>query len=188
MRKLTSKQQRFVDEYLIDLNATQAAIRAGYSQKTANEQGARLLANASVQAAIVERIKARTERTKINADWVLRTLTEEATADLADLYDEAGNLKPVKDWPLVWRTGLVVGIESIEEFEGQGKERKFIGYTRKVKLSDRIKHKELIGKHVDVAAFRERHEITGKGGGPIQSQAVTPEQLAEAVRNVRDKF
>lgn len=51
-RKLTDKQKKFVEEYLIDLNATQSAIRAGYSPKTANEQGARLLANVSIQEAI----------------------------------------------------------------------------------------------------------------------------------------
>ena len=53
-RKLTDKQKKFVEEYLIDLNATQSAIRAGYSPKTANEQGARLLANVSIQEAIAE--------------------------------------------------------------------------------------------------------------------------------------
>lgn len=75
---LTPKQQRFVDEYLVDLNATQAAIRAKYSAKTANEQGARLLANASVQAAIAAALKARSERTRIDQDYVLRGLKGEA--------------------------------------------------------------------------------------------------------------
>jgi phage terminase small subunit len=68
---LKPKQQRFVDEYLIDLNATQAAIRAGYSSKTANEQGARLLATVSVKTAIEKAIKDRSERTKRTADDVL---------------------------------------------------------------------------------------------------------------------
>jgi phage terminase small subunit len=66
MAKLTPKQLRFVDEYLVDLNATQAAIRAGYSAKTANEQGARLLSNVMVQAALAERMKAREQRTEVN--------------------------------------------------------------------------------------------------------------------------
>lgn len=71
---LTDKQQRFVAEYLIDLNATQAAIRAGYSEKTANEQGNRLLANVSVAPAIQAAIKKRSERTQVDADYVLRTI------------------------------------------------------------------------------------------------------------------
>lgn len=73
---LTPKQQRFVDEYLIDLNATKAAERAGYSKKTANEQGARLLANVSVAEKIQERMKARSEKTGIDAAYVLTTIVE----------------------------------------------------------------------------------------------------------------
>ena len=77
--KLTPKQRRFVDEYLLDLNATQAAIRAGYSACTANEQGARLLANASIAAAVQSGQNARSERVRITQDDVLRGLHREAT-------------------------------------------------------------------------------------------------------------
>ena len=71
---LTPRQARFVEEYLVDLNATKAAERAGYSKKTANEQGARLLANVSVAAAVFAGKAARSERTKITADTVLEEL------------------------------------------------------------------------------------------------------------------
>ena len=74
MAKLTAKQKRFRDEYLIDLNATQAAIRAGYSSKTANEQGARLLANVSVQEAIAKATAERSKRTGISQDRVIQEL------------------------------------------------------------------------------------------------------------------
>ncbi len=73
---MTPKQQRFVHEYLIDLNATQAATRAGYSAKTANEQGSRLLANVSVKAAVQAAMEARSERTGITQDYVLGTIKE----------------------------------------------------------------------------------------------------------------
>lgn len=149
---MTPKQQRFVDEYLIDLNATQAAIRAGYSAKTANEQGARLLANVSVRSAIAEAKAKRSKETGIDAAWVLSRLAAEAFADLADLYDEHGRVKPVKDWPLVWRQGLVAGIEV--ETIGEG-----AGHVTKIKISERIKRVELIGKHVDVQAFKEKLEV-----------------------------
>lgn len=69
MTKLNDRQARFVDEYLIDLNGTQAAIRAGYSAKTANEQASRLLVNVSVQAQLQRRMKDREQRTEINADY-----------------------------------------------------------------------------------------------------------------------
>ncbi len=86
---LTDKQQRFVAEYLIDLNATQAAIRAGYSAKTANEQGSRLLANVSVAAAIQAAIKKRAERTQVDADYVLRTIV--------DTIERCKQAEPVRD-------------------------------------------------------------------------------------------
>ena len=151
---MTPKQQRFIEEYLIDLNATQAAIRAGYSAKTANEQGARLLANVSVRSAIAEAKTKRSEDTQINAAWLLTRLAQESVADLSDLYDELGRVKPVKDWPLIWRQGLVAGIEV--EMIGEG-----AGHVTKIKISDRIKRLELIGKHIDVQAFKEKIEHSG---------------------------
>lgn len=75
---LKPRQRRFVDEYLVDLNATQAAIRAGYSARTANEQGARLLAKAIVAAAVQAAQKARAERLRITQDDVLLGLQREA--------------------------------------------------------------------------------------------------------------
>lgn len=154
---MTPKQTRFVEEYLLDLNATQAAARAGYSEKTANEQGARLLANASVAAAVKDALEARGERTKINADWMLTRLAAEAEADLADLYDDNGNLLPVKQWPLIWRQGLVAGVETVRE-KGRGDDESD-SHVDKIKISDRVKRLELIGKHVDVQAFKDRMEV-----------------------------
>ena len=151
---MNDKQRRFVAEYLIDLNATQAAIRAGYSAKTASSQGERLLRNVEVQRAVAEAKAARSEKTGIDAAWVLSRLAAEAFADLADLYDELGRVKPVKDWPLVWRQGLVAGVEV--ETIGEG-----AGMVTKIKISDRIKRVELIGKHVDVQAFKEKIEHSG---------------------------
>ena len=74
----TTKQQRFIDEYLIDFNATQAAIRAGYSQDTAKQQGSRLLSNVDVRAAIDDAIRERSSRALLSQDAVLLGLLEEA--------------------------------------------------------------------------------------------------------------
>lgn len=149
---LTPKQARFVEEYLQDLNATQAAIRAGYSVRTANQQGPRLLESPNVNAAIEARKAARSERTQIDADWVLKRLVEEAEADVADLYDDAGNLLPVEGWPRIWRQGLVAGIDT-EVIRADGVE---IGTVQKVRLSDRVRRLEMIGKHVGVKAFEDQ--------------------------------
>jgi len=159
---LTDKQQRFVEEYLIDLNRTQAAIRAGYSEDTAESQGSRLMSmNVEVARAVKEALAARSERTQVDADWVLDRLTMEAQADLGDLYGDDGELLPVKKWPLIWRQGLVAGIESLEERDETGA---VIGMTRKVKLSDRVKRIELIAKHIDVGAFEEKVKHSGTMG------------------------
>ena len=171
--ELTAKQQRFVEEYMVDLNATAAARRAGYSARTAEWQGPQLLGKTHVAAAISERKAERSERTKIDADWVLRTLAAEKTADLSAIFDDDHNLRPISEWPMVFRTGLVVGVESFEEYEGQGKDRRFVGMVRKVKLVDRTRHIELIGKHIDVQAFREQKTLTGPNGGPIPLAAMS---------------
>lgn len=84
-KKLTPKQQAFADEYLKDLNGTQAAIRAGYSPKTANEQAARLLANVSVQEAIREAMDKRQKRLEISADMVLKRWWDIANANPNEL-------------------------------------------------------------------------------------------------------
>jgi hypothetical protein len=84
---LTDKQRRFVDEYLIDLNATQAAIRAGYSEKTAAEQASRLLINVKVSSAIENAQKARSKRVEISADMVLKRWWDMANVDVNDLVE-----------------------------------------------------------------------------------------------------
>ncbi len=93
-------------------------------------------------------------------DYVLRRLHDEAEADLADIYYENNSLRPVSEWPEISRSGLVASMETLIAQDG----------TRvdKVRLSDRLKRIELIGKHVDVKAFVERKEVTGKDGAPIE--------------------
>lgn len=168
MSDLPQKVLVFVAEYLKDLNGKQAAIRAGYSKRTAEAQASRLLSNVKVAAAVAAGQQARAERTQIDADWVLKRLAAEAEADLGDLYDEDGNLKPIKDWPTIWRQGLVQGIEVEELFEGKGEDREHIGRVRKIKLDNRVKRIELIGKHVQVQAFREQVGLSNPDGSPLQ--------------------
>ena len=90
---LSLKQKRFCDEYLIDLNATQAAIRAGYSKKTAREQASRLLSNVNVQAYIQEQMKARSERTQISQDKVLQDIETVKQDAMAGDMNHAAALK-----------------------------------------------------------------------------------------------
>ena len=161
MADLTPKQSRFVEEYLIDLNATQAAIRAGYSERTANREGARLLSNAVIKAAVDAALDERSSRTKIDADYVLRRLYEMAEADRKDLYDENDNLLPVKDWPEVWRKGMVTGIKIEALFDGRGEDREQVGYVKEVKTETPLAILQTLGKHVRVNAFQDIVEHKG---------------------------
>ncbi len=76
MSKLTAKQDLFCKEYLVDLNATQAAVRAGYSERTAKSQGARLLTNVDVAERIQQLMTERSKRVEIDADWVLNGIKD----------------------------------------------------------------------------------------------------------------
>ncbi|MDU7837670.1 MAG: terminase small subunit [Pantoea sp.] len=159
---LTDKQEMFCREYLIDLNATQAAIRAGYSEKTSNEQGARLLANVSVQSRISELKAQRNDRIDVDADYVLKRLFEIDQMDVLDILLANGELKPIKDWPKVWRTTLS-GMD-VTEMAGDA-----AGLLKKIKWPDKVKNLELLGKHVTVQAFKDnvKNELVGPNGLPL---------------------
>lgn len=162
MANLTPKQQRFVEEYLIDLNATQAYIRAGYTVKndeTASVMASRLLGNDKVQTIIQEALRARQERTQIDADYVLKRLVEIDQMDVLDIMDDDGNVKPLRDWPKIWRQ-YISNIETISMDDGEG-------WLKKIKWPDKVKNLELLGKHVSVGAFKDKIEHTGPNGGDI---------------------
>ena len=161
--RLTPKQARFVQEYLIDLNATQAAVRAGYSERWAQQQGAENLLKPVIAKAIMQSKADRSQRTKIDADWVLARLAQEMEADVSDLYDESGALKPVHKWPLIWRQGLVSGMDVEQQYAMVDGKQVPAGVVTKIKLpADRsIKRLELIGKHVAVQAFKDRLDLNG---------------------------
>jgi phage terminase small subunit len=92
---LSDKQWAFVREYLVDKNATQAAIRAGYSAKTAQEQSSRLLSNVMVKAAVEEGLKILAEKTETEAEWVRRRLREEAT-DYSDFASHSARIRALE--------------------------------------------------------------------------------------------
>ena len=162
MPELNEKQRLFCEEYVVDRNATKAAIRAGYSEKTAYSQGQRLLKHVEVKSLLTKAIEERSERTKIDADWVLTRLANEADADIADIYSEDGGLKPVHEWPKIWRQGLVSGIDSHQEYDYVDGQKVPAGVVQKIRISDRVKRIELIGKHVSVQAFKDQLETKGQ--------------------------
>lgn len=180
MAKLTDKQELFAREYLKDLNATQAAIRAGYSEKTAKEVGYENLTKPHVLELVAELKAQRVEQTGIDAAYVLRRLTEIDQMDVLDILLANGELKPIKDWPKVWRTTLS-GMDVVEMASADS-----TALLKKIKWPDKVKNLELLGKHVNVQAFKEQvsSELTGKNGGPIQYTDITEEELDERLKEL----
>lgn len=139
-RKLTDKQKKFVEEYLIDLNATQACIRAGYSVKTANEQGAQNLAKLSIQQAIAEAMAERSKRTGINQDRIVQELARIAFVKITDVVDSDGEIKTdASDDDLACIESYKV--EDSDSINGSSSKRE-------IKLASKLKALELLGKHV----------------------------------------
>ncbi len=140
MAKLTEKQQRFVEEYLIDLNGTQAAIRAGYSARTANEQASRLLANVSVQQTVSERMAERSKRTGVNQDRVILELAKIAFLKMTDVVDKDGNIKD---------DASEDDLSCIESIKYKHSDTDTGSSTeREVKIASKLKALELLGKHL----------------------------------------
>lgn len=144
---ITPKKRRFVDEYLVDLNATQAAIRAGYSAKTAHSQGPRLLDDVGVKELIADAMAKRSESTKITAERVLQELGRVAFFDPRRLLNADGSPRPISE--LDDDTAAVLaGMDIQEEYEGSGEDRRFIGYTKKFKLADKVGALNLAMRHL----------------------------------------
>lgn len=184
MARLTDKQEMFCREYLIDLNASQAAIRSGYSHKTSSRIGSENLSKPDIAKRIIELKEERNERVEVNADYVLRRLAEIDKMDVLDILNEDGGLKRVHEWPGVWRTTLS-GVDVLTTIT-RSDETTTEHILKKIKWPDKVKNLELLGKHIAVQAFREQatHAHTGKDGGPVEVALLTREEYRQARREM----
>ena len=146
---MTKKQKRFIEEYLIDLNATQAAIRAGYSPDTAKSIGSENLTKPDIKAQIARAMAERSRRTGVNADRVIMELAKIAFVNANDVIDaETATLKPDA---LPEDTAAIQSVK-VKTFGEDGLERE-------IKMSDKLKALELLGKHLGM--FRDKLEVSG---------------------------
>lgn len=166
---LTEMEESLCQAFLVTDNKSDALRKSkykttGWKPETINTKAVQLFDKVKIKARVAELLEQRSKRTNIDADWMLNRLAAEANADMGDLYNENGGLKPIHEWPEIWRQGLVSGVEVEQKYAYSEGEKVPDGVVTKVKLSDRIKRLELIGRHVDVQAFKDKveHDVTDK--------------------------
>jgi phage terminase small subunit len=136
-----AREQRFVDEYLIDFNGAHAAIRAGYAKSGAKVQASRLLKREAVAAEIRRRRDLLTDRAQVNAEKIIAGLARIAMADIRRLYDAHGNLRPIHE--LDDETAASIAGVDVEELTAG---RKRIGQVRKVRRWDAVRAWEALAR------------------------------------------
>lgn len=147
-KKLTDKQERFCQEYLIDLNATQAAIRSGYSKHTAQEIGTQNLSKLLIQQRLIELNKSRLEATGISQKRVLEEYAKIAFFDIREIFDVDGGLVNVKQIDNN-SAGAIASIKSSEEWgEDEDGNKVITGTIKEVKVFDKIRALQDLGKHL----------------------------------------
>lgn len=148
---LTPKQDRFCLEYIKDLSAADAARRMGASEKSCRQIGSRYLSLPQVHDRVAELKAKQAERLELKADDVLRELLIVLKMDIAEVYEPDGKMKLVHNIkPEIRRA--IAGIDVEELFEGHGRDRVQVGFTKKLKLWDKMKAAELLGKHLKLFA------------------------------------
>ena len=175
MATLTAKQARFVQEYLVDVNATQAAIRVGYSKKTAQEQSSRLLSNVMVSKAIAKGKQALAEKTGVTAEKVIAEMARIGFANMQDYLDLSDPENPAIDLSKITPEQASVIAETRVEKNG---------FKRRVtiKLHDKLNALVNLGKHLGL--FNEKHLHGGLDGGPMEHVHHMEVEFVKSTRSI----
>lgn len=168
-QKLNTKQKMFTEEYLIDLNGTQAAIRAGYSKNAAKEIAYELLTKPHIQKAIAEAKEAREERTHITQDMVIKELSRIAFLDIRKAFDESGNLLPIGQIP----EDVARAIGGFETLNITTDDKNEI--INKVKIIDKKGALDSLGKHLSMFTDNVNHS------GAIDLSSKSDEELQKII-------
>jgi len=156
--KLTPKQEKFVEEYLLDLNATQAAIRAGYKPRKARQMGSENLSKPDIAKAIQEQMEARSKRTEISQDRVLQEYAKIAFLDPRKFYDDQGRLIPIYDLPEEV-AAAIAGMDVVSERVGKdGEGKPEFATVRKIKLVDKKGALDSVARHLGM--FNDKTTLT----------------------------
>lgn len=174
---MNDKQMAFVKEYVVDYNATQAAIRAGYSEKSAYSQAHDLLKKPEIKAKISELEDEAARRTEISKDMVLRELARVAFVDPRKLFDENGRPKDLESLDDDTAAALA-SVDILEEYDFDDGNRVLIGHTKKYKWADKLRALEMLGKHLGM--FTDKVHVEGK----IDTGT---EMMSDIIRQLADK-
>lgn len=171
MQEVTAKQERFCQEYLIDLNATQAAIRAGYSERTAQEQSSRLLSNVIVQKRVAELQEAIANRNSVSQDMVVQELKKIGFSDIRkavrwgrnplDTTSENASPNGLNMFPV----SLVPSEEIDDDTAASVCEVSLTQTGVKIKQYDKISALDKLARHLGM--YTDKHELLGRDGGPL---------------------
>lgn len=156
--KLTGRQRKFVEEYLVDMNATAAAVRAGYSPRTAKQMAHENLTKPDLRRVVDEALAVRAKRNEVKADHVVRELAMIAFSDIRELFDDKGRLLPIHEVPESARRA-VASVDVEEIYEGRGSERAAVGRMVKIRFWDKLRALELLGKHLGLFVDRVEHDV-----------------------------
>jgi len=176
---MTPKQAAFVQQYLVDRNATQAAIRAGYSAKTASSAGERLLRNVEISAAIERETSDIAGRLGITAERVLQERSRLAFFDVRKLFRDDGSPIPVNELDAE-TAAAVAGLEVAEIWEGSGEDRHFVGYVKKYKLAGKDPNLASLEKYfgLNEKAIRYRLPVIETAADCAKAQACITQAVA----------
>ncbi|HBC2887408.1 TPA: terminase small subunit [Citrobacter freundii] len=177
-KPITAMQEAYAQEYTkCPENQTQAAINAGFSPNTAAVKASVMMRDERIQKRIAELMEERNKRLRVSADYVLLRLVEIDQMDVIDILNDDGTLKPIREWPKIWRTTLS-GFDLSSTIMNMN-ETSIETILKKIKWPDKVKNLELIGKHVDVNAFKERLEVSGT--------VTIADRMAKARRRVKEQ-
>lgn len=189
-KPLTAMQEAYCQSYIkTPENQSQAAIDAGFSPNTAAVKASVMMRDERIQKRIAELMEERNKRNRVSADYVLMRLVEIDQMDVLDILNDDGGMKPIAEWPKVWRTSLsAMDIATIKTTQASLQKENGEAdlcvddvehILKKVKWPDKVKNLELIGKHVDVNAFKERLEVSGT--------VTIADRMAAARRRVKEQ-
>lgn len=177
-KPLTAMQDAYCQSYIkTPENQTQAAIDAGFSPNTAHVKASVMMRDERIQKRIAELMEERNKRNRVSSDYVLMRLVEIDQMDVLDILNDDGSLKPIREWPKIWRTTLS-GFDLSSTIMNMN-EDSIETILKKIKWPDKVKNLELIGKHVDVNAFKERLEVSGT--------VTIADRMAAARRRVKEQ-